>query len=99
MDNATKALIIRCAKDGCRIRFTATGAEKTSTIWGGLGNRSGLHSFAYELLSQKWEKSGARFEKKLDKLPAGKLELQDFHNVNRDRGKWHTFKRIEVQGA
>lgn len=96
MDASTKATIIRAAKDGMRIRFTVEGDEKTKTIWGGLGNRSGLHSFAYELLNRKWDKSGARFEKKLDKLPAGKLELQDYYNVTRDRGRWKTYKRIEV---
>lgn len=37
------------------------------TVWGGLGNRSGMHSFA-----------------------------QEFHNTNRDQGRWRTSKSMVV---
>ncbi len=81
-----KSTIIAHAKDGDRI--IADG----KTIWAGLGNRSGLHSYQWEVLSDKWEKSGANFTKKLDKLTADKIEIQSFRNQTRDRGRWVTIK-------
>jgi hypothetical protein len=79
------------AKEGMRLKVDG------KTIWQGLGNRSGLHSYAYELLSQKWKKSGPRFEKKLEALPPGtQIEVQRFKNITRDRGRWHTVKTLTV---
>lgn len=75
--------IIRAAQDGVRVKIDG------KVVWQGLGNRSGLHSFADTLISEKWHKSGSRFIKKLEVLPAGtKVELFRFKNVNRDRGNW-----------
>ena len=95
-----KSLLAR-AQDGERIVIVGgrkdkkTGAPKDQTIWGGLGNRSGLHSYAYTLIREKWEKSGLRFAKKLNSLPAGtKLAVQSFQNVNRDRGRWVSVRTI-----
>lgn len=61
------------------------------TWWGGLGNPSGLHSFAQELTEAKWEKSGSRFVKKLTTLkPGDVVTFQQYRNVTRDRGRWET---------
>jgi hypothetical protein len=67
------------------------------TVWQGLGNRAGLHSFANDVLWEKWTKSGARFEKKLDKVKAGsRVEIQRFANETRDRGRWVVAKLYKV---
>ena len=55
------------------------------TVWGGLGNRSGLHDYANTIIREKWEKSGGRFEKKMREAEFTLIELQMFHNINRDR--------------
>ncbi len=83
--------IERHASQGQRIFFTPAGEEKRKRIWAGLGNRAGLHSFQYELLSEKWQKSGKRFMAKVDKLGPGEITIQQFVNTTRDRGRWETF--------
>lgn len=67
------------------------------TVWQGLGNRAGLHLFVNDVLQEKWVKSGARFEKKLDKVKAGsRVEIQRFVNETRDRGRWVVSKFYKV---
>ena len=82
--NKKQLRIIEAAKDGNRI------VANSKTIWAGLGNRSGLHSYADTLIYEKWKKSGSRFEKKVEKLSCEKIEIQQFRNINRDRGRWIT---------
>lgn len=66
------------------------------TVWGGLGNRSGLHDYAQVAVNEKWEKSGARFEKKLRALPSGaNVEIHSFRNITRDRGRWIQIKKFK----
>ncbi|MBK25098.1 MAG: hypothetical protein CME70_19525 [Halobacteriovorax sp.] len=85
--------ILNWAEEGNRV--TVAGKN----IWPGLGNRSGLHSYADELIFDKWKKSGDRFAKKIDNLPAGtKVELKRFKNMNRDRGKWVTAVTVTTTG-
>ena len=62
---------------------------------GGLGNRSGLHSYADTVLREKFEKSGPRFEKKLATLK-GKVTVFDFRNIDRDRGRWLEVNEIKL---
>ena len=83
-----KQRMVAYAKNGDRIVHIVN--PKPKTIWGGLGNRSGLHSFAYTLIREKWDKSGERFEKKLEKIvqPGETFQIQQFQNINRDRGRW-----------
>jgi len=77
------------AKEGARITYVLPGEVKPKTLWKGLGNRAGLHSFQFELLRREWDKSGANFLKKLQALPDGtKIIVHTFRNVNRDRGNW-----------
>ena len=97
MDQKQLSKLIARAKDGFRITFLAEGCEKAKTLWAGLGNRSGLHSFAYTLLSEKYAKSGERFEKKLASLGAGKVTVHAFRNVTRDRGRWSPVAHITVK--
>lgn len=86
--------ILQWAEEGNRV--TVAGKN----IWPGLGNRSGLHSYADETIREKWWKSGDRFAKKLEKLPAGtEVELKRFKNTNRDRGKWITAGTVTIVGA
>lgn len=98
MNEATIRLISRYARHGDRVVFIPKGETKAKTLWGGLGNRSGLHDYADVLTSQKWEKSGDRLKCKLAKLEpgSGKIKIQSYGNINRDRGRWHTFKTISV---
>jgi hypothetical protein len=68
------------------------------TAWSGLGNRAGLDSYADKLIDEKWEKSGDKFQKKLEALPPGsKIELFQYYNVTRDRGKWRRVKTIVTE--
>jgi N-dimethylarginine dimethylaminohydrolase len=70
-------------------------------VWMGLGNRSGLHDFQWTLIREKYEKSGARFEKKLDALliDGAKVEIHTFRNIDRNRGRWIVFSRYTVDNA
>ena len=86
--------ILQWAEEGGRV--TVAGKN----IWPGLGNRSGLHSYADELTYEKWAKSGDRFAKKVESLPPGtEVELKRFKNINRDRGRWVTAATVTVAGA
>lgn len=77
------------AEDGDRLTYQPEGAEKPKTLWAGLGNRAGLHSFQFTLLREKWQKSGARMLKRLGNLPEGTvINVLAFHNIDRDRGRW-----------
>jgi hypothetical protein len=59
------------------------------TIWPGQGNRAGLHSYADELIHNKWEKGKTRFMTKLAALVGGeRVEIHSFRSITRDRGKW-----------
>ena len=69
------------------------------TAWAGLGNRSGLHDYQWTAIREKYEKSGPRFEKKLDALqPGDTVEIQRFVNITRDRGRWVFVKKLTVDG-
>ena len=62
-----------------------------------MGNRSGLHSYADEMIRKKWDKSGDRFTKKVEALPAGtEVELQRYKNISRDRGKFVTAGTVTI---
>lgn len=70
------------AQWGCRIVMDG------KTVWGGLGNRSGLHDYANVIIREKWKKSGERFMKKMRAAEFTLIEIQVFQNINRDRGRW-----------
>ncbi len=83
--------ILQWAEEGNRV--TVAGKN----IWPGLGNRSGLHSYADDMIREKWYKSGERFAKKLEKLPVGtEVELKRYKNISRDRGKWVTAGTVTI---
>lgn len=84
------------AKDGDRL-ITSTPDGTVKTAWGGLGNRSGLHSHADVMTRDKWEKSGKGLVKKLVALPPGStVEVQQFRNKTRDRVAWHKVQTYHV---
>ena len=85
--------LARYARDGVRLVYYPDGeGSKPKTLWAGLGNRAGLHSFATTILEEKWTKSGARFKTKIAKLPRGtRVVCLDFRNTTRDRGRWTKF--------
>lgn len=95
MDARKKAQLANYARDGYRITYTAVGAPKPKTLWAGLGNRAGLHSFSSTVLANKWAKSGASFLRRIDSLEQGVINVQEFRNVSRDRGRWETFETFE----
>ena len=92
--NKKQAIIVltNAAQDGYKIQHNG------KTIWGGLGNRAGLHSYAMDLLYEKWEKSGQRFVKKLEKLVAkGEVfEVFCYRNTSRNRGRWASCGKLQV---
>lgn len=92
----TKTRLLNAARDGDRVVHVVE--PKPKTIWGGLGNRAGLHSYAYTVIDDKWKKSSPRFIKKLDKIvkPGERFQIQQFRNINRDRGRWAAVHTIEV---
>lgn len=86
-------LIVREACAGSRVRAGGL------TIWAGLGNRAGLHDYAAQLTAERWAKSGSRFTARLLGLPAGtQLEVLEFRNTTRDRGRWVPVKQIAHPG-
>lgn len=93
---AALAALGRAARDGDRI--VAVGPGGATTLWGGLGNRAGLHDHAYTVTEEKWAKSGPRFQKKLDQLfaPGLRVEVRIFAHLTRDRGRWKTARALEA---
>ena len=86
--------ILQWAEEGGRVRVAG------KNIWPGMGNRSGLHSYADEMIRKKWDKSGDRFTKKVEALPAGtEVELQRYKNISRDRGKFVTAGTVTIVNA
>lgn len=69
-------------------------------LWPGLGNRSGLHSYADVVIREKWEKSGKGLVKKLLALEPGTVvEIHVFHNKTRDRGSWIHSRTVTITDA
>lgn len=59
------------------------------TIWKGLGNRAGLHSYEITALATQWRKSNKKFLARVAALQKGDtVEVQSFRNITRDHGKW-----------
>jgi len=90
MTDETVELLVGAAQDGLRV--TCDG----KTLWAGLGNRAGLHDYAYTLLAERWKKSGERFVKKLRAIAGGVVEVYEFKNTSRDRGRWRCVGRYET---
>lgn len=76
------------AREGDRLVLELPGDVKPKVIWSGLGNPSGLHSFADTINAEQWAKSGARLMKKLAGLTAGTVTVMVYRNITRDRGRW-----------
>jgi hypothetical protein len=75
------------ASRGARVIAVVNG--KRRTLWQGTGNLSGLHDYADTLLKETYDKGADRLSKKLETLPVGTpIELYDYRNITRDRGKW-----------
>lgn len=90
-----ESLLRHAAMEGHRV--VVMEGDRARMMWGGLGNRSGLHSYAGQLISEKWQAKGGRFQTKLERMvPGTKLEIREFRNVNRDRGRWVTVKAITL---
>jgi len=90
-DPATE--ILDWAEEGNRVTIAG------KNIWAGLGSRSGLHSYADEVIGDKWSKSGDRFTKKVMNLPAGtEVELKRFQSTSRGRGNWVTAGTVTTTG-
>jgi hypothetical protein len=85
--------ILDWAEEGNRV--TVAGKN----IWPGLGSRAGLHSYADEVIDDKWRKSGDRFTKKVMNMPAGtEVELKRFQSTSRGRGNWVTAGTVTTTG-
>jgi len=88
--NTRTAYLVARARSGSH-RIKCEG----KTVWGGVGNPSGLGSYFQTIAEEKWAKSGARFEKKLLKL-TGEVEVFEYRNVTRDRGRWVAIKKFDL---
>ncbi len=87
--------LLNAARDGDRL--VLIGGERPRRLWPGLGNRSGLHSFAGELLREKWKKGNVRLQRKLERLAAGStVEVHTFRNRTRDRGRWEVLCAVVI---
>jgi|TARA_R110000803_G_scaffold91017_1_gene158409 hypothetical protein len=80
---SNKETILLLAEEGQRVKIN------DKVVWSGLGNRAGLHSYAKTLLTEKWEKSGPRFTRKIEALEEGVgVSVYRYSNITRSRGKW-----------
>lgn len=87
---------LELAKSQPDIRLTDKAGK---VLWTGIGNLSGLHGYAYELLKEKFEKSERNLTKKLTKVIASEeqLTVQRFNNITRDRGRWENLRIISAK--
>lgn len=87
---------LELAKSQPDIRLTDKAGK---VLWTGIGNLSGLHGHAYELLKEKFEKSERNLTKKLTKVIANEeqLTVQRFNNITRDRGRWENLRIISAK--
>lgn len=76
------------ATDNGKVKITVKGVQKTLFV--GIGNMSGLHSFGKELLNKKWITSKDRIRRKLEKLPEFSLEFFYQYQETRDRVKYNS---------
>jgi hypothetical protein len=78
------------------VKITANDTGKEIPIYQSIGNTSGLHSFARELMIEKYVKSGERSIKKLLKcMESGKsINIYYYRNTTRDRGAWKLSKTL-----
>lgn len=70
------------AQDGDRIVVDGT------TMWAGMGNRSGLYDQVAISIGEKYRKSWPRTAKKLATVVGVLVEVKQFRNITRDRGRW-----------
>jgi len=86
-------MIIQHARSAERVYHHGT----DKNIWAGI-DPTGLHSYLLTAAKEKWDKSGKRFEKKLEKLvvPGAKFDLKTHRGRVIDRQKWATSETITV---
>ena len=78
------------AEDGMRIELDG------KTAYAGLGNRAGLHSYIPIALAERFKK-WPRVEKKILAGEWKSLKVLDFHNINRDRGRWVVVRTYSIE--
>jgi hypothetical protein len=62
-----------------------------------VGNPSGLYDFQYQLIREKFKKSGARLAKKLNTIKKGDtIIIERYKNITRDRGKWVPDQKLKA---
>jgi len=85
--NAILSEALNYAKNCPEIRLLDS---KNKVLWTGIGNLSGLHGFAWEILKEKFEKAEIRLTKKLKKAieEDNLIKVERFINTTRDRGTW-----------
>ncbi|WP_407306680.1 hypothetical protein [Acinetobacter sp.] len=77
------------AEDGDRIAIDG------KNIYMGFGNRSGLHSYLQTALADTFKK-WPNAKKKLEAGNFSKIEVLEFRNIDRDRGRWIVVKTYEA---
>jgi hypothetical protein len=86
--------LMQAARAGHRLVHELQDTQKT--LWPGLGNRAGLHSFAYELTEEKYRKGSERLRKKLTALTDGTIVVLMYRAKSRDTGRWVKVHRFSV---
>jgi hypothetical protein len=89
--------LLDAALDGDRLVLVG---DRPKRLWAGLGNRAGLHSFAGELLRERWEKGSERLRRKIEALPPGsQIEVYEYRNVTRNRGRWVRVRVFSIEAS
>ena len=78
------------ARNGYKVINSTSG--KTLNV--GIGNRQGLHSYAYTLAAEKWVNGEKRFFNKLRKLQVGDVIIEKMRKGYEDEG----FRMTWTQG-
>lgn len=81
-----------------KVTILIKGEQKEKTLWAGIGNTSGLHSFAQTLINEKWDKQQGKIENKLKGLIEGdKLIFYSEEYITRDRRKYEKYRQITIK--
>ena len=87
--------ILNYAQRGSRIiAFPVDGKE--TKIYSGVGNQSGLYSYAATERERKYLNNKTRILNRLKNFK-GFIVIQDYRNITRDRGRWQIVDRFGIK--
>lgn len=88
-----KTMIIKRAQQGFRIVIGS------KVLWPGLGNKTGLYDFKYDIMSKLWKTKGERFQTNLDKAlkTRVKIKVLDYRNIDNKKAIWEPVMEITIK--